>query len=175
MSPSALFCVCPQCPLVRKIKEDDIPEHYLCQVQTLLEVLDLELAHFVQYRPEGMWGAMEFSVLEVKRDRAWFARHQEAITSFIDLLQQHQLAPSPFVPEQEAHSPASLASEEDPPAEQQPHNVGYPSVPVAKKKKKTWSTKCPGLEQVCLIKDDPIRHGGDYERGTGTGKESGSS
>ena len=62
-----------KCPLQRKIT-DEVPGHYMPQVQLLLEILNLEEAVFIQYKPmELTWpGPEEFCVTEVKRDRQWF-------------------------------------------------------------------------------------------------------
>ena len=62
-----------KCPLQRKIT-DEVPGHYMPQVQLLLEILNLEEAVFIQYKPiEITWpGPVEFCVTEVKRDRQWF-------------------------------------------------------------------------------------------------------
>ena len=43
-------------------------------MQLQLEVLDLEVAHFVQYRPASTWTEEEFDVAVVQRDREWFRR-----------------------------------------------------------------------------------------------------
>lgn len=66
-----------KCPFRAEI-EDAIPPHYYPQVQLLLHLLDLELCHFVQYRPKMWWEQPErFSLVEVRRDRAWFAPRRE--------------------------------------------------------------------------------------------------
>ena len=63
-----------KCPL-RRVITPDVPEHYMPQLQLLMEVLDLDLAVFIQYKPmEITWPAEpEFVVTEVPRDRKWFA------------------------------------------------------------------------------------------------------
>lgn len=75
-----------QCPLRRKIKPAYVPEYYRAQVQMLLEILDLELAHFVEYRPETTFSAKEFQVVEIQRDRGWFAAHFPCMRAFCDEL-----------------------------------------------------------------------------------------
>lgn len=62
-----------KCPLMRKITPE-VPEHYMPQLQLLMEILDLEEAVFIQYKPIKItWpGEPEFMVTEVKRDRQWF-------------------------------------------------------------------------------------------------------
>lgn len=70
-----------KCPLSRAIK-DEVPSFYLPQVQVLMEILDLEKAAFIQYRPESEWAGMEFQCTEVPRDRGWFAAHKPSMLSF---------------------------------------------------------------------------------------------
>lgn len=72
-----------KCPISRAI-EDSVPSHYLAQLQVLMEVLDLEVAHFVQYRPEGPFSGEEFVVTVVPRDRDWFAAALPVMTSFVE-------------------------------------------------------------------------------------------
>ena len=102
-----------KCPLTRKITRA-VPKYYLPQIQLLLEVLDLEVCDFIQYRPaktireckecracnlgvfvvggcECEWFEYpdpdhpeEFEVTEVVRDRAWFARILPIAKAFWD-------------------------------------------------------------------------------------------
>jgi putative phage-type endonuclease len=69
-----------KCPLTRKITPA-VPKYYLPQIQLLLEVLDLEVCDFIQYRPGP---PEEFEVTEVVRDRAWFARILPIAKAFWD-------------------------------------------------------------------------------------------
>ena len=48
-----------------------------------MEVLDLDLAHFIQYRPEGPFAGQEFMLTEVPRSRDWFAAALPVMRSFI--------------------------------------------------------------------------------------------
>lgn len=68
-----------KCPLKRKI-EKKVPKYYLPQIQVLLEVLDLEECDFIQYRPDPF----EFVVVNVKRDREWFAEKLPIMKAFWD-------------------------------------------------------------------------------------------
>lgn len=63
-----------KCPMMREIK-DEVPVHYMPQLQLLMEILDLESCDFIQYKPEEItWPKpVEFVVTHVKRDREWFA------------------------------------------------------------------------------------------------------
>ena len=69
-------------PISRAITEE-VPAHYVPQLQVLMEVLDLRAAHFVQYRPEGPFSGQEFAVTEVPRDRGWFAAALPIMRSFV--------------------------------------------------------------------------------------------
>ncbi len=62
-----------KCPLKREIKPE-VPVYYMPQLQLLMEILDLEEAVFIQYKPsEITWPKPEeFVLVEVKRDRQWF-------------------------------------------------------------------------------------------------------
>ena len=62
-----------KCPLKREIKPE-VPIYYMPQLQLLMEILDLEEAVFIQYKPpELTWPKPEeFVLVEVKRDRQWF-------------------------------------------------------------------------------------------------------
>ena len=59
---------------MRKIGDGTPPQHYLPQIQLCLEICNLEVAHFIQYRPSSLTWPMpdEFVVTEVLRDREWF-------------------------------------------------------------------------------------------------------
>ena len=101
-----------KCPLTRKITPA-VPKYYLPQIQLLLEVLDLEVCDFIQYRPAktirrcnecracnlGVFSTgceceyaeypdpdhpEEFQVTEVVRDRAWFERILPVAKAFWD-------------------------------------------------------------------------------------------
>ena len=61
-----------------------VPKYYKAQVQVLLEILDLQRAHFVQYRPETAWSPMELQVTVMDRDPAWFATRLPLMQSFTD-------------------------------------------------------------------------------------------
>ena len=69
-----------KCPLSRKIKPE-VPVYYLPQIQLLLEIMDLEVCDFLQYK-EGP--PEEFVVVEVQRDREWFAHYLPVMKAFWD-------------------------------------------------------------------------------------------
>lgn len=62
-----------KCPLSRDIGDGTIPKHYIGQVQVLMDVLDLEVCDFVQYKSaELSFPKPEtFTIYTLKRDRVW--------------------------------------------------------------------------------------------------------
>jgi putative phage-type endonuclease len=62
-----------KCPLRREITPE-VPVYYMPQLQLLMEILDLDEAVFIQYKPaEHNWPKpTEFVVTNVPRDREWF-------------------------------------------------------------------------------------------------------
>lgn len=61
-----------KCPLMRKIEPGVVPAYYLPQVQIVMECTNLDMAHFIQYKPPPN---EVFDVTVVPRDRDWFARY----------------------------------------------------------------------------------------------------
>lgn len=76
-----------KCPLTRKITPA-VPKYYLPQIQLLLEVLDLEVCDFIQYRPGP---PEEFVVTTVDRDREWFRRILPRARAFWDRVLEKRL------------------------------------------------------------------------------------
>lgn len=73
-----------KCPVTREVVPGHVPEHYMPQLQVCMEVLDLDEAVFIQYKPESLtWPKpMVYDVTLVPRDREWFARHRDALHQF---------------------------------------------------------------------------------------------
>ena len=67
-------CIEVKAPLSRQIVPGTIPKHYYPQVQCQLQVLGLEVAHFVQYRPSELTWPNEavLDVTVVPRDDDWW-------------------------------------------------------------------------------------------------------
>jgi hypothetical protein len=57
------------------------------QVQLLLEICNLEEAHFVQFKPGNFIYDEEFQVTKVLRDRKWFQNNVKYMVDFVDTLQ----------------------------------------------------------------------------------------
>lgn len=61
-----------------------MPDYYRPQIQILMEILDLEVCDFVQYRPGSAWDAPILDILEVPRDREWFRNSLPVLRLFWD-------------------------------------------------------------------------------------------
>ena len=79
-----------KCPLSRLITHD-IPKYYYPQVQICMEILDIELCYFVQYKPETITNVCTFDILHVKRDRKWFDRSLPELRKFWEDVMQSRL------------------------------------------------------------------------------------
>jgi putative phage-type endonuclease len=73
-----------KCPLKRKIVMGEVPHHYLSQVLLNLEICDLELAHFIEFIPGNADDDYIINIVEVKRDREWFANELPKMKAFWD-------------------------------------------------------------------------------------------
>lgn len=56
------------------------------QVQYLLEVCQLEVADFIQYKPASVFGVEEFVVVRVYKNHRWFPVYRPVIQEFISIL-----------------------------------------------------------------------------------------
>ena len=72
-----------KCPLRRSIT-NDVPRHYMPQLQLSMEVLGLDECDFIQYKPaEYNWPSPEeFVVINVKRDHYWFEKYLPVMDKF---------------------------------------------------------------------------------------------
>lgn len=91
--------VCPQikCPVSREITSE-VPPHYRPQLQLQLEVMDLEEADFVQFRPADLWRQEEFVITRVKRDREWWNKAFPLIKKFYERWQELKASGAPCPP-----------------------------------------------------------------------------
>ena len=80
-----------KCPLSRQIK-DEVPGHYMPQLQLLMEILDLDSCDFIQYKPSSVtWPKPpEFCMTHVKRDRQWFIEKLPIMKEFWDKVIWHR-------------------------------------------------------------------------------------
>jgi putative phage-type endonuclease len=73
-----------KCPLTREIISGHMPNLYNGQVQVLLEIFDLEEAHFVQYRPGNVYTDEVCDITVVRRDRVYFAKLLPILLDFME-------------------------------------------------------------------------------------------
>jgi putative phage-type endonuclease len=71
-----------KCPLRRQIKPGEIPKHYYPQVQLCMEICDVDLLFYVEFQPETLISDEVFSVMEIARDREWFAEKLPLLEAF---------------------------------------------------------------------------------------------
>ncbi|MBT6183929.1 MAG: hypothetical protein HOI07_04150 [Betaproteobacteria bacterium] len=81
-----------KCPPMRQIIPGEVPEHYMPQLQLCMEILDLEEADFIQYKPAVTnWPRPEeFDVVNVKRDRGWFEKYFPVMEEFWQKVLYHR-------------------------------------------------------------------------------------
>ena len=79
-------CVEIKCPLRRPIVPGHVPHHYLPQVLLQMEVCDLDVALFCQYRPASHTPDNReiLDITVVERDRGWFEKHLPTFKAFYD-------------------------------------------------------------------------------------------
>ena len=66
-----------------------MPAYYVPQVQYLLEIMELEYADFLQYRPAAVFGKETFVVVRVQRNRRWFQVYRPLIEEFLNTLRYY--------------------------------------------------------------------------------------
>ena len=99
------LCIEVKCPLRRKIS-DEVPEHYMPQVQVQMQVCGLDETLFIQYRPAVLTKAEPYlCITRVRRDDAWFERAKPLLKSFFD---EYQRALETYVPEPPPPPPPCL-------------------------------------------------------------------
>jgi len=69
---------------------DSIPSHYIPQIQVQMECLDLDVTHFVQFRPAKGNKPMDYTCIEVKRDRNWYQKHAPELEAFWKRVLEHR-------------------------------------------------------------------------------------
>ena len=81
-----------KCPMSRDIGNGDVPVHYMPQLQMCMEILDLEEADFIQYKPaETNWPRPEeFTVVNIKRDREWWEKYFPVMEEFWQKVLYHR-------------------------------------------------------------------------------------
>lgn len=79
-------CVEIKCPLRRPILPGHVPHHYLPQVLLQMEVCDLDVALFCQYRPASHTPDNReiLDITVVERDKGWFEKNVPIFKAFYD-------------------------------------------------------------------------------------------
>ena len=72
-----------KCPLTRQIVSGHCPAHYLAQLQILMEIFDLDTAHFVQYRPGNVYTHTILDITVVKRDPVFWSKALPVLQDFM--------------------------------------------------------------------------------------------
>lgn len=83
-----------KCPYFKDI-EPYCPAHYYPQVQTCLEVLDMEACDFVQYVPGTTFTAKKIIIITIPRLRAWFDQQLPIMQKWFAELEHARLHPPP--------------------------------------------------------------------------------
>jgi putative phage-type endonuclease len=80
-----------KCPMMRAI-EPCVPEHYMPQLQLCMEIMDLDEADFIQYKPADFnWPRPEeFVVVNVKRDPEWWTTYFPVMRTFWEKVLYHR-------------------------------------------------------------------------------------
>lgn len=84
--PGQICVIEVKCPFRRPIN-GQIPNHYIGQVQTYLEILDKEYCIFIEYKPPGPRSARKLSILPIKRDRVYMGIRIPILKKFWDEMQ----------------------------------------------------------------------------------------
>lgn len=123
-----------KCPLTRPIIHGFCPPQYVAQVQVLMEICDLELAHFVQYKPGDIYKKEILDITIMKRDRDYFAKVLPVFLEFMkDITSFYESAHVPI------GTPMIDWDEED-----------------RKAKKKLDTAEAIGIGKICAFVRDPI-------------------
>lgn len=73
-----------KCPMYRDITPGHVPHHYYPQIQTQMEVCQLDSCAFVQWKPAHFTKDNKeiFDIVIVERDKAWFEKNKCHLYSF---------------------------------------------------------------------------------------------
>lgn len=85
-----------KCPLKRPIKPGYVPEHYYAQMQVQMEVCDVDVTIYGEYKPAALSAdatTRQLSLCLVQRDRQWFADNVYALQSCFEEYMQARVNP----------------------------------------------------------------------------------
>ena len=80
------------------------------QLQLSMEVFDLDIAHFVQYKPDG--GEFDPPILDVvvvERDRMWFEKNLPLFQKFLTDLEEFKIQAKDLSPENDTPPPPKVS------------------------------------------------------------------
>jgi putative phage-type endonuclease len=80
-----------KCPLRRKIIPGECPEHYRSQVLLNLEICNLEVANYIEYIPGKSDEDYQINIVEIVRDREWFANKVKVMKEFWDTVLKYRV------------------------------------------------------------------------------------
>lgn len=93
-----------KCPFRRKPKQGVVPGHYMHQLQTLMHILRLDAADFVEFVPGNTWSEETFIVTRVEKCDKFWARCEPKLRSFWDdvlAYRENGQLPRPLVEEKQ--------------------------------------------------------------------------
>lgn len=73
--------------------DSHVPLQYKAQIQTLLEVLDLERCVYLEYHPGDTWTPRQVEWCTIQRDRVWWAEAEPKLKAFYDEMQRLRTLP----------------------------------------------------------------------------------
>ena len=97
-------------PWKRVIEPEVIPPQYIPQVQAQMEVCDMDVCHFVQFKPATLCAPGILSVLVVKRDKEWWAKYEDELSTFAVELAKTEVPEEKPSKRRKASSPSTSTS-----------------------------------------------------------------
>lgn len=70
-----------KCPYTRQIRPRYVPDYYIPQLQLEMEILDIPMCHYVEYKPGKKFADTKMQVIRVVRDKAWFDKQLDSLYS----------------------------------------------------------------------------------------------
>jgi len=71
-----------KCPRTRKIVPGAVPDQYMDQLQFQLAVCDVDIVHFVEFKPPTLTQRGQLHIIECKRDPTWWVRNLPTLLKF---------------------------------------------------------------------------------------------
>jgi len=77
-----------KCPMAKKLTRKNL-DNYFGQVQLQMEVMNIDLCYFVQFRPKQGFKGAQMDIMCVPRDKQWFASNVESFKSYSENVTQY--------------------------------------------------------------------------------------